>query len=35
MPNTTDLLDQMLVWVPDEAQRHRIFVDNPAVLYRF
>jgi predicted TIM-barrel fold metal-dependent hydrolase len=35
MPNTTDLLDQMLTWVPDEAQRQQIFVDNPAALYGF
>jgi predicted TIM-barrel fold metal-dependent hydrolase len=35
MPNTTDLLDQMLTWVPDEAQRNRILVDNAAALYGF
>ncbi len=35
MPNTTDLLDQMLTWVPDEKVRHQILVDNPAVLYDF
>jgi len=35
MPNTTDLLDQMLTWVPDEAVRNRILVDNPARLYGF
>lgn len=35
MPDTTDLLDCMLDWVPDEAQRHRIFVENPAALYGF
>lgn len=35
MPNTTDLLDQMLTWVPDEAARNRILVDNPQVLYGF
>ncbi|CAG9263214.1 amidohydrolase family protein [Paraburkholderia caribensis] len=35
MPNTTDLLDQMLTWVPDEAARKRILVDNPARLYGF
>ncbi len=35
MPNTTDLLDQMATWVPDERLRHRILVDNPAVLYGF
>ncbi|WP_268843601.1 amidohydrolase family protein [Acidocella facilis] len=35
MPNTTDLLDQMLTWVPDEEVRRKIFVDNPAILYDF
>ncbi|NGO92994.1 hypothetical protein BJL96_36965 [Burkholderia cenocepacia] len=35
MPNTTDLLDQMLTWVPDELARTRILVDNPARLYGF
>jgi len=35
MPNTTDLLDCLLEWVPDETMRHRILVDNPAVLYGF
>lgn len=28
-----DLLDQMLAWVPDEAQRHRILVSNAEALY--
>lgn len=35
MPNTTDLLDQMMTWLPDEAVRHAVLVDNPAVLYGF
>lgn len=35
MPNTTDLLDQMLTWVPDERQRNQIFVRNPELLYGF
>jgi predicted TIM-barrel fold metal-dependent hydrolase len=35
MPNDVDLLDQMLDWVPDEAVRNRIFVDNPAKLFGF
>lgn len=35
MPNTTDLLDQMLTWVPDPSTRKRILVDNPEVLYGF
>jgi 2-pyrone-4,6-dicarboxylate lactonase len=35
MPNDIDLLDQMLDWVPDEAVRNKIFVDNPAELFGF
>lgn len=35
MQNDGDLLDAFAQWVPDEALRHRILVDNPAVLYRF
>ncbi len=35
MPNTTDLLDLLLDWVPDAAIRKRILVDNPARLYGF
>lgn len=35
MPNTTDLLDQMLTWVPNEKIRHKILVENPASLYSF
>lgn len=35
MPNTTELLDLMASWVPDETTRHLIFVDNPARLYQF
>lgn len=35
MPNTTDLLDQLLTWIPDERQRNRVLVDNPAHLYGF
>ncbi|WP_256387495.1 amidohydrolase family protein [Pusillimonas sp. T2] len=35
MPNTTDLLDQMLTWVPDVETRHKIFVENPERLYQF
>jgi 2-pyrone-4,6-dicarboxylate lactonase len=35
MPNDADLLDLMLDWVPDEAVRHRIFVDNPAEIFGF
>jgi predicted TIM-barrel fold metal-dependent hydrolase len=35
MPNTTDLLDLLVEWVPHEAARRRILVDNPARLYGF
>jgi 2-pyrone-4,6-dicarboxylate lactonase len=35
MPNTGDLLDLLATWVPDEAVRRRILVDNPARLYGF
>lgn len=35
MPNTTDLLDHMLDWIPDEAIRQKVFVKNPEVLYGF
>lgn len=35
MPNTTDLLDALADWVPDETTRNRILVDNPAALYGF
>ena len=34
MPNTTDLLDALADWVPDEATRNRILIDNPAALLR-
>jgi len=35
MPHTTDLLDLLADWIPDDATRHRILVDNPARLYGF
>lgn len=35
MPNDGDLVDMLLDWVPDEATRNRILVDNPARLYDF
>jgi predicted TIM-barrel fold metal-dependent hydrolase len=35
MPNDGDLVDQITVWVPDEAIRRRILVDNPERLYGF
>jgi predicted TIM-barrel fold metal-dependent hydrolase len=35
MPNTGTLVEQLAVWVEDEATRNRILVENPARLYRF
>jgi predicted TIM-barrel fold metal-dependent hydrolase len=35
MPNDGDLLDLLLDWVPDEATRNRILVDNANALYGF
>ena len=34
-PHEMDLLDMLQDWVPDEATRMRILVDNPARLYGF
>jgi len=34
-PDDAVLFDLLSVWAPDEAMRHRILVDNPAVLYDF
>jgi predicted TIM-barrel fold metal-dependent hydrolase len=33
MPNDGDLLDMLLDYAPDEAQRRKILVDNPAALF--
>jgi 2-pyrone-4,6-dicarboxylate lactonase len=35
MPDDGDLVDQIAVWVPDEAARKRILVDNAERLYGF
>jgi len=35
MPNTTDLLNELVQWVPDESLRKQILVDNPKRLYLF
>jgi predicted TIM-barrel fold metal-dependent hydrolase len=35
MPNDGDLADMLAEWVPDDAQRERILVDNPQRLYGF
>ena len=34
-PDDAQLLDLLSEWVPDEAARRRILVDNPAELYDF
>jgi len=34
-PNDGDLVDWFGKWVPDEAMRNKIMVDNPAKFYRF
>jgi predicted TIM-barrel fold metal-dependent hydrolase len=35
MPNDGELADMLAEWVPDEAQRKRVLVDNPQRLYGF
>jgi predicted TIM-barrel fold metal-dependent hydrolase len=35
MPNVGELLDLFADWVPDDASRHRVFVDNAHRLYGF
>ena len=35
MPDEGQLLDLLAEFAPDPATRHRILVDNPAVLYDF
>jgi predicted TIM-barrel fold metal-dependent hydrolase len=35
MPNDGELADLLLDWIPDEALRRRVLVDNPAQLYGF
>jgi 2-pyrone-4,6-dicarboxylate lactonase len=35
MMNVGDLLDVLATWVPDEAARNRVLVDNPQRLYGF
>jgi predicted TIM-barrel fold metal-dependent hydrolase len=35
MPEDHVLADMLAQWVPDEAQRHKVLVDNPARLYGF
>jgi D-galactarolactone isomerase len=34
-PDDAGLLDMLLDWVPDEAARNRVLVDNPAKLYGY
>lgn len=35
MMGVSDLLDLLVDWVPDEALRNRILVDNPHKLFGF
>jgi D-galactarolactone isomerase len=35
IPDDAWVLDMMLRWIPDDAVRHKTFVDNPAQLYGF
>jgi predicted TIM-barrel fold metal-dependent hydrolase len=35
LPNTTELFDLLLDWVPDEKVRNRILADNPQELFQF
>ena len=35
IPNDGDLVDLLAEWIPDEALRRRVLVDNPAELYAF
>jgi predicted TIM-barrel fold metal-dependent hydrolase len=35
MPNTTELFDLLLDWVPEEKMRSKILVDNPSALFGF
>jgi 2-pyrone-4,6-dicarboxylate lactonase len=35
MPNDAELVELLARWLPDAAVRHRVLVDNPAVLYGF
>ena len=35
VPDDAWVLDMMLEWIPDDAMRHKTFVDNPARLYGF
>jgi predicted TIM-barrel fold metal-dependent hydrolase len=34
-PDDAVLFDLLAIWVPDEAARHRVLVENPATLYDF
>lgn len=35
MPNDADLVELLADWLPDEAMRRRVLVENPAALYGF
>jgi predicted TIM-barrel fold metal-dependent hydrolase len=34
-PDDAALVDLLAVWIPDQATRHRVLVENPAALYGF
>jgi predicted TIM-barrel fold metal-dependent hydrolase len=34
-PDVAHVLDLFRTWVPDEAVRHRVLVNNPEILYSF
>jgi predicted TIM-barrel fold metal-dependent hydrolase len=35
LPDDAVLFDLLTDWVPDEKARHRVLVENPAILYDF
>jgi predicted TIM-barrel fold metal-dependent hydrolase len=35
IPNDGDLVDLLSAWIPDDALRRRVLVDNPSELYGF
>jgi predicted TIM-barrel fold metal-dependent hydrolase len=35
MPNDAEIVDLLSRWLPDQAQRRQVLVDNPCVLYGF
>jgi len=35
MPNDGDIADLLATWIPDDHQRRKVLVENPARLYGF